>query len=93
MRDDADLGLEQRRVGLDAVDERGAARRGGEQALEHDETGPLLDDGLQRLDRFGIRERQDLAVLGAYVEAVAERRRQIVGSNNQSGRGHRVSLA
>ena len=37
MGDDADFGLGERRVGLDAVDERGAARRGGEAPLERDD--------------------------------------------------------
>ena len=40
MRDDADFGFAERRVGLDAVDERGAARRRGEQPLERDHRRP-----------------------------------------------------
>ena len=42
VRDDADLGCRQRRVGLDAVDERRAARRRREQPLERDDLRPPL---------------------------------------------------
>ena len=53
--------LGQLRIGLDAVDQRRAARRCREQPLEDDEPRALLEDGLQRLNGFGIGERDELA--------------------------------
>ena len=62
VRHDPDLGLAESRVGLDAVDQRRAARRDGEQALERDHLGTALHDGLQREQRVGIGECQHVAV-------------------------------
>ena len=62
VRDDADLGVVERRVGLDAVDERRAARRRREQALERDDARPPFGDDLERAQRVGVGERQQLAV-------------------------------
>ena len=46
--------------------------------------------GLERLDRFGVRERHDFSV---DLDVVAERRHQVLSSNDQCGRRHPVSLA
>ena len=77
-------------VGLDAVDERGAARGRGKQPLEHDEAGPLLHDGLERLDGFRVRERDDLSV---DLHVLAKRGHEVLSSNDQRGRRHLISLA
>ena len=89
VRHHADFGLRQLRVGLDPVDERGAARRRREQPLEHDQARALLEDGLERLDRLGIGEREQLALVG---ETLAERGHQVGGGDDHCGRRHRVSL-
>jgi hypothetical protein len=90
MRHDTDFGVRQLRIALDAVDQRGAARRRGEQPLENHQIGLLLHDRLQRLDRFRIRIGEDLPV---DLDAVAQGGHEILRSNHERGRRHSVSLA
>ena len=81
--------MRQLRVALDAVDQRGAARRRGEQPLEDDERRALLHDRLERLDRFRVREGEDLPV---DLHLLAESGHEVLRSDDQSGRRHLVSL-
>ena len=76
------------RVGLDSIDERGAARRGGKEAFEHDERGTLLQDGLKRLNRLGVCECEKFPFAG---QTLLERRHQICGGNHD--RGHPLSVS
>jgi hypothetical protein len=54
---DADLGVSQRRIRLDAIDERGAARRHGEQALQRDLLRLAFRDRPARRARRGAETR------------------------------------
>ena len=55
--EDPDLARGERRIRLDAVDERRAARAGGERLLERDDLRALPRDRVERLQRVGVRER------------------------------------
>jgi hypothetical protein len=71
----ADFGLRQRRITLDPVDERRAARRCRKEPLEHDQRGTLLRDRLERLERLGIWERERSTHTRARLQRVEEFRR------------------
>src|SRR5262249_7724386 len=62
VRDDANPHVIERRVRLDAVDERHAARRRREERFESDDLRPALGDDFERQQRVGVREREQLAV-------------------------------
>jgi hypothetical protein len=55
--DYTDLGIGQCGIGLDSVDECGAARRGGEQPFQGDYRRPLFGDHVQRAQCVGVGER------------------------------------
>ena len=74
-RDDANFGVRQRRIGLDAIDQRGPTRGRGEQPLERNHVGLSRRDGLERLQRLGVAEDQHLAVAAG---ALAQRVEQLV---------------
>jgi hypothetical protein len=90
MRHDAHFGVGELRVALDTVDQGRAAGRRGEETLEYHENRAIFHDRLERLDWFGVSERDDLAI---DLHPLAESRRQVLRSNDQCGRRHRVSLA
>ena len=77
------------RIALDAVDQRGAARRRGKQPLEDDETRPLVHDRLERLDRFGVREGHDVAI---DLHVIAKGGHQVLSADDERGRRHPASL-
>jgi hypothetical protein len=58
VRDDLDLALDERRIGLDALDERRAARRRRERPLEDDQFRLVPGDRFERLECIGIVKRQ-----------------------------------
>jgi hypothetical protein len=78
------------RIALDSIDEGGPARRRREQTFEHDQRRTMFDNGLQRLNRFRVRE---LEAVPFDIDALAERGHEILGSDHQCVRGHRLSLA
>ena len=61
VRHHADFGVRELLIGLDAIDQRGAARRRGKEALEHDETGLVRENRLERLNRLRIGKREQIA--------------------------------
>jgi hypothetical protein len=67
----------QRRVGFDAVDQRGAARRRGKHALERDDRRAAIGDDLERPQRVGVGKGDDLVcgLRGARLERVEQIRR------------------
>ena len=87
MRDDADLAGAERRVRLDAVDERRAARGRGEQLLERDDPRPLARDDVERAQRLGVRERLGGREVVALLQDLQMFRR---GDENRGG--HRKSV-
>jgi hypothetical protein len=90
VRHHTDFDVGELRIALDAVDERGATRRRGEQPLEHDEARTLFHDRLQRLNRLAVREREDASV---NLNVPAECFNQVVRCDYQGGRRHSASLA
>jgi len=90
VRHDAHFDVRQLWVALDAIDERGTARRGGKQPLEHHQSRPVLHDRLKRLDGLRVRKREDLTI---HLHALAERGHQVVRRNHQGRRRHAASLA
>ena len=66
--DDADLAARECRVGLDPVDQRGAARGRRKQPLERDHRRSLPGDDVEGAQRLGIRERLGLGEIGAILE-------------------------
>jgi len=70
VRDDPNLGECQVGVGFDAVDQRGATRRGGKQPLQNDDTRTPRGNGLEGFGHFAIGKRQHLALA---VNALPER--------------------
>ena len=79
--DDANLAAGQRRVGLDAVDERRAARGRGEQALQRDNGGTLPRDHVERAQRLGVREGLSFSEIAAVFEG-----REVVGRCDEDRR-------
>ena len=76
------------RVSPDAIDQRGATRRRREQPFEHDQPRLLFQNRLQRLDRLGVGECEQLALV---CEARRKGRHQ-VGCGYHHRCGHRVSV-
>ena len=68
------FGLAQEGVGLDPVDQRRSARSRREQPLEDDQVRLLLENGLQRLDRFTVRKRNQFPFTG---QLLAKGRREM----------------
>ena len=89
VRQDPDFGLRQRGVGLDAIDQRGAARRRRERPLDCDERRMPPHDDVEGVQRVGVGERQQLALRLARTRL--ERLHQIGGSN-ENGTGLRARL-
>ena len=87
MRDDADLAFAKLGVGFDALDERRAARRGGELLLERDDFGTVARDCFERFQRVGIGEGQRIAKV-----ALLLKRWQIFRSGDDHGIGHAVEV-
>ena len=83
VRDDADLAFAKLGVGLDALDERGAARRGCELLFERDDLGTIASDRVERFQRVGIGEGQRIAKV-----ALLLKRWQILRSGDDHGIGH-----
>ncbi len=90
VRHDPHLAHGELRIAFDPIDEGGAARCGGEEALEHDQPGAMFDNGLQRLNGFRVRE---LEAVPFDIDALAQRGHEIFSSDHQYVRGHRLSLA
>ena len=79
MRHDPDFAAAQAGVGLDAVDQRRASRRRGEESFDDDELRTLIENGLQRLDRLRVRERLEISFI---CKTFPERRHQVGGGND-----------
>ena len=83
VRHHADFGVPELRVGLDAVDERGAARRRGKQPLEHDRaTGRCSRIAWSAWIGSVSANVEQLAFVG---EPLLERRHQVGGGNHDRG--------
>lgn len=89
VRHHPDFGLRYLGVSLDPVDERSPARSGREQTFEHNQPGPLLEDRLERLNRFRVGKSEEFPLIG---QTFRERRRQVEGCDDHCGRRHHVSL-
>jgi hypothetical protein len=83
VRDHADLALAQLGVGLDALDQRSAARGRGELLFERDDTRTVAGDRLERFQRLGVCEGQRIAEFALLLE-----RGQIFRSSDNDGIGH-----
>ena len=83
VRDDADLALAQLGIGLDALDQCGAARRRGKLPFERDDLRTVTGDRFERCQRVGIREGQRITKLALPLE-----RRQMFRSSDNYGIGH-----
>src|SRR5439155_7681834 len=62
VRQHANLGSGERGIGLDAVDQRGAARRRGKEALERNQARPTRRDRFERLECLRIREDEHVGI-------------------------------
>ena len=87
MRDDTNLTSGERRIGLDAVDQRGAARGGREQPLERDDGGTLARDDIKRPQRIRVRKYLRAAEVFSFLE-----RGQVFGGSDQDRSRHSLSV-
>ena len=87
VRDNPDFAGGQGGVRLDAIDERRAARGGRKHALERNNVRRLARDDIERPPRIGIRKRDRLAQILAFLQEG-----QVLGGRNQHGGRHSTSV-